>query len=177
VGLGANTTSGILSEHSFPISEHRPLSTRSGQCYVLPMLTQRARYALHAMVFLARRNGPATVAEIAEAEAIPRKFLEAILSELRVRGLVVGKRGPTGGYHLAREPDEISFADILRCIDGPLALAPCASLSAFRKCSDCKAVETCEIRPALLAVRDTTALLLEGVSLAEAVGGKKKSFL
>ena len=141
------------------------------------MLTQRARYALHAMVYLARKNGAATVAEIAEQESIPRKFLENILSDLRTRGLVVGKRGPTGGYHLAREAGAISFADILRCIDGPLALAPCASLTAYRPCSDCRSVETCEIRPILLAVRDTTALLLEGMSLAEAAGGAKKSFL
>lgn len=141
------------------------------------MLTQRARYALHAMVFLARKNAPATVAEIAQAQSIPRKFLEAILGELGTRGLVVGKRGPSGGYHLARPPEEISFADILRSIDGPLALAPCASLTAFRQCSDCKSVETCEIRPVLLAVRDTTALLLEGMSLAEAAGGAKRSFI
>jgi Rrf2 family protein len=141
------------------------------------MLTQRARYALHAMVFLARKNAPATVAEIAEAETIPRKFLEAILSELRTRGLVIGKRGPSGGYHLAKPATAISFADVLRCIDGPLALAPCASLTAYRQCSDCRSVETCRIRPILLAVRDTTALLLEGMSLAEAAGGAKTSFL
>jgi Rrf2 family protein len=141
------------------------------------MLTQRARYALHAMVFLARKNAPATVAEIAEAETIPRKFLEAILGELRTRGLVIGKRGPNGGYHLAHPPEAISFADILRCIDGPLALAPCASLTAYRQCSDCKSVESCEIRPVLLAVRDTTALLLEGMTLAEAAGGTKRSFI
>ena len=140
------------------------------------MLTQRARYALHAMLFLARKDGSATVAEIAEAERIPRKFLEQILSALRGRGLVVGKRGPTGGYVLGRPPEAISFADILRCIDGPLALAPCASLSAYRPCADCKSVDSCEIRPILLAVRDTTSLLLEGTSLAEAVGGKKLSF-
>jgi Rrf2 family protein len=141
------------------------------------MLTQRARYALHAMVFLARKNAPATVAEMAEADGIPRKFLEQILAALKTRGLVIGKRGPTGGYHLARPAEAISFADILRCIDGPLGLAPCASLSAYRPCPDCKSVETCEIRPILLAVRDTTSLLLEGMSLAEAAGGARKSFL
>lgn len=141
------------------------------------MLTQRARYALHAMVFLARKGAPATVAEMAEADSIPRKFLEQILAALKLRGLVIGKRGPTGGYHLARSAAAISFADILRCIDGPLALAPCASLTAYRPCADCKAVETCEIRPVLLAVRDTTSLLLEGMSLAEAAGGGKQSFI
>ena len=141
------------------------------------MLTQKARYALHAMLHLARQDGLATVADIAKTENIPRKFLEQILSALKVNGLVIGKRGPAGGYLLARPSDKISFADILRCIDGPLALAPCASMRAYAPCPDCKSVETCEIRPTLLAVRDTTSLLLEGISLAEAVGGAKTSFL
>ena len=129
------------------------------------------------MLFLARQDGLATVTDIAKTESIPRKFLEQILSALKTNGLVIGKRGPSGGYHLARTPDKISFADILRCIDGPLALAPCASIRAYAPCPDCKSVETCEIRPALLAVRDTTSLLLEGITLAEAVGGAKRSFL
>ena len=141
------------------------------------MLTQKARYALHAMLFLARQDGLVTVADIAKSESIPRKFLEQILSALKTNGLVVGKRGPTGGYLLARNASQISFADILRCIDGPLALAPCASQRNYAPCPDCKSVETCEIRPALLAVRDTTSLLLEGITLAEAIGGAKQSFL
>ncbi|MGB8811633.1 MAG: Rrf2 family transcriptional regulator [Paracoccaceae bacterium] len=141
------------------------------------MLSQKARYALHAMLYIARKDASSTVAEIAENERIPRKFLEQIFTALRTRGLVISKRGPTGGYVLARPAAMISFADILRCIDGPLALAPCASLTAFRPCPDCKSMETCEIRPILLAVRDTTSLLLEGISLAEAVGGKHVSFL
>lgn len=141
------------------------------------MLTQKARYALHAMLYLARQDGSVTVAEIAERQSIPRKFLEQILSDLRLRGLVVGKRGPTGGYLLALPATEITFAQILRCIDGPLALAPCASQTAYRACPDCKSIETCEIRPILMAVRDTTALLLEGLSLAEATGNKRISFI
>lgn len=141
------------------------------------MLTQRARYALHAMMHLASVDGAATVEVIAEAEGIPRKYLEQIFSALRAAGLVRGKRGPNGGYVLARAATDISFADVLRCIDGPLALAPCASLRAYAPCPDCRSVEECRIRPALLAVRDTTSLLLEGYSLAEANGGARKSFL
>ncbi len=141
------------------------------------MLSQKARYALHAMIFLARKEASATVAEIAENERIPRKFLEQILSALKTRGLVIGKRGPTGGYQLARPAKTISFAEVLRAIEGPLALAPCASLTAYRPCPDCKSIETCEIRPVLISVRTTTALLLEGVSLAEAVGLAGHSFL
>lgn len=141
------------------------------------MLTNKARYALHAMLHLARRDGPATADEIAEAEGIPRKFLEQVLAGLKAGGLVLGRRGPRGGYSLARPASSISFAAILRCIDGPLALAPCASQHSYAPCPDCKSVETCEIRPALIAVRNTTSLLLEGISLAEVVGGRKTSFL
>ena len=129
------------------------------------------------MLFLAGRDGSATVAEMAEQRGIPRKFLEQILSDLRLRGLVVGKRGPSGGYLLGRPAAQITFAEILRCVDGPLALAPCASQMAYRPCPDCKSIETCEIRPILMAVRDTTALLLEGMSLAEALGNKQISFI
>ena len=141
------------------------------------MLSQKARYALHAMLFLARRGDSATVAEIAEAETIPRKFLEQIFSGLKARGLLESRRGPSGGYKLAKPAASISFAEVLRAIDGPLALAPCASQTAYRPCPDCKSIETCEIRPVLISVRTTTSLLLEGISLAEAVGGRGSSFL
>ena len=141
------------------------------------MLTQRARYALHAMLHLASLDGAATVEAIAQAQDIPRKYLEQIFSSLRMAGLVQGKRGPNGGYVLARAASDITFADILRCIDGPLALASCVSLHAYAPCPDCPSVDACLIRPALLAVRDTTSLLLEGYSLAEANGGTRKSFL
>jgi Rrf2 family protein len=141
------------------------------------MLTQKARYALHAALHLARKGEAATVAEIAEAEAIPRKFLESIMAALKTRGILVGRRGPSGGYQLARPASEITFAEILRCIDGPLALAPCVSQMAYAKCPGCKSVETCELRPILLSVRTTTALLLEGMSLSEAIGNKEISFI
>lgn len=140
------------------------------------MLTQKARYALHAAIYLARKEGAATVIEIAAAENIPRKFLEQIMLSMKERGILTSRRGPRGGYQLARPAGLISFAEILRCIDGPLALAPCASLTAPGVCADCELMETCVIRPVLLAVRSTTALLLEGMSLAEAAGKAKISF-
>ena len=139
------------------------------------MLSQKARYALHAMLHLARKGEAATVAEIAAAEAIPRKFLEQVLSSLGTRGLVVGRRGPQGGYRLARDPGAISFADILRGIDGPLALAPCATRKAFRTCDGCRSMETCEIRPVLIAAREATARQLEAVSLAHALAARPGS--
>ncbi|NDV02139.1 RrF2 family transcriptional regulator [Pseudoroseicyclus tamaricis] len=143
------------------------------------MLSQKARYALHAAIHLARaeeEDRAVTAAAIAAAEGIPAKYLEQILADLKRRGVVQGRRGPSGGYRLARAASDISFAEILRSVDGPLALAPCVSVTAPGRCPDCKSVEHCEIRPILEAVRHTTALLLEGMSLAEAAGGRQISF-
>lgn len=140
------------------------------------MLSQKARYAFHALTFLARKGGTASVAEIAAAESMPGKFLEQIMVTLKGRGLVIARRGAGGGYMLARPPAEISFAEVLRCIDGPLALTPCASQHAYSPCPDCKTPTECEIRQVMISVRDTTALLLEGTSLAEMIGGPRISF-
>ena len=98
----------------------------------------------------------------------PRKFLEAILLELSRNRLVTSRRGKFGGYVLARQPEAISFAEVIRVIDGPLALAPCVSQMAFRKCDDCPDLETCALRPALRQARDATAQVLEAYTLAEA---------
>ena len=135
------------------------------------MLSQKARYALRALIELGRAGADAqlTAGEIASRADAPRKFLEAILLELARRQLVISRRGKFGGYALARPADRISFAEVIRVIDGPLALAPCASQTAFRKCDDCEDLETCALRPALLKARDATAAILEAYTLAEAV--------
>jgi Rrf2 family protein len=137
------------------------------------MLSSKARYALRALVELARNErGQATAGELALRADAPRKFLEAILLSLSRHGLVVSRRGKFGGYALARPPEKISFAEVIRVVDGPLALAPCVSRTAFRKCDDCPDLATCSLREALLRARDATAQVLEGYTLAEAaVGG------
>lgn len=133
------------------------------------MLSQKARYALRALVELARTDGAlATSGELATRADAPRKFLEAILLELARNKVVVSRRGKFGGYSLARPAEEISFAEVIRILDGPLALAPCVSRTAFRKCEDCPDLATCSLREALLRARDATADVLEGYSLAEA---------
>ena len=135
------------------------------------MLSSKARYALRALVELARVEGAQiTAGDLAERADAPRKFLEAILLELARRGVVVSRRGKLGGYSLARAAGEISFAEVIRVIDGPLALAPCVSQMAFRKCDDCPDLDTCALRPALRKARDATAEVLEAYSLAEAAG-------
>jgi Rrf2 family protein len=136
------------------------------------MLSQKARYALRALVELAREGGQATAGELAARADAPRKFLEAILLELARNRVVVSRRGKFGGYSLARSPGEISFAEVIRIIDGPLALAPCVSRLAFRKCDDCPDLAACTLREALLRARDATAHVLEGYSLADAAAGE-----
>jgi Rrf2 family protein len=135
------------------------------------MLSQKARYALHAVVVLGCHDGeaPMRIADIASEARVPPKFLEQILVDLKKRGIVRSQRGRTGGYHLGRPAAEISFADIIREIDGPLALSPCASVTAYRKCDDCLDEASCAIRKALLAARDAIAASLESSNLADAV--------
>ena len=137
------------------------------------MLTSKAKYALRAMVDLAAQTGlgprrPLFIGDIAERQDIPRRFLENILLELRKHGLVVSHRGKSGGYALARTPDLITFADIIRAIDGPLALTPCTSRTAYQRCEDCKDETTCALRRTLIKVRDASAAILEGTTLADA---------
>jgi len=135
------------------------------------MLSQKARYALKALFTLAARPAGETVmiAEIAAEAGVPRKFLEQILLELKKRGIVHSHRGKHGGYALGRPPDKISFAEVIRVIDGPLALAPCASVTAYRRCDDCVDEATCTLRRVLVAVRDATADILENRTIMEAL--------
>ena len=132
------------------------------------MLSDTARYALRALTVLARQEPrPASIVEIAAAARAPRKYLEAIMQRLKRDGLLFSQRGRTGGYGLARSADRISVADIIRCMDGPLALAPCASRTRYAACADCVDVEACRIRDVLMEGRDALAEVLERRTLAE----------
>ena len=136
------------------------------------MLTQRSRYALRAMLFLAEQpagEGPVPMNRIAVQTNVPRKFLELILADLREAGFLVSTRGKMGGYKLARPGHLISLGEIIRVIEGPLALVPCVSRTAYRSCGDCHDEATCAIRHAMARVRDETARILDGTSLADAV--------
>jgi Rrf2 family protein len=135
------------------------------------MLTQRSRYALRAMIFLG--GAPATtppipMTRIAAEANVPRKFLELILADLREAGLLHSHRGKMGGYRLSRPSHLISLGEIIRVIEGPLALVPCVSRTAYRACGDCKSEADCAIRHAMMRVRDETARILDGTSLADA---------
>src|ERR1700733_10207985 len=109
------------------------------------MLSQKAKYAIKALLVLARaKNGDLVqVNEIATKQNIPKKFLDLIFFELRRHGLIQSTRGREGGYSLARPAAEISIAAIVRAVDGPLAPLPCASVAFYRRCSDCSDEKTC----------------------------------
>ena len=135
------------------------------------MLSQKAKYALHALLFLADRPAgePTQIAEIAKSQHMPRKFLELILLELKRHGLVRSIRGKHGGYTLAKPPEAITFGQVVRYIDGPLALVPCASKTAYRRCDDCRSETECSMRETMRKARDSVARVLDGATLAEAI--------
>ena len=112
------------------------------------MISQKAQYALRALIELAKAEpGEARqIGEIADAQGIPKKFLEQILLDLKHHGILVSRRGKAGGYLLLRPADNISFGEILRIVDGPLAPLPCLSRIAYRRCDGCPEDHACEIR-------------------------------
>jgi Rrf2 family protein len=132
-----------------------------------PVLTRKSKYGLKALLLLAREydRGPILASEVAAREGIPEKFLQGILLDLRRRGIVRSRRGQRGGYQLARDPASINFGEVLRVLDGPLALTPCVSQTAYQRCDECADERLCGIRLVMKDVRDETARILEGSSL------------
>ncbi len=126
------------------------------------------------MLYLARQkpNELVLVADVAKKAKIPKKFLELILLDLKKRGLLHSQRGKNGGYTLARAANQITFAEIIRITDGPLAPIACASVTAYRKCDDCEDEKTCAIRKVMRGVRDSMSAILDTVTLADSLSGK-----
>ena len=135
------------------------------------MLSQRTRYTIRALLHLADRDGkgPIQLSEIAAAQNIPPKFLTVMLSQMIREGLVASRRGRDGGYWLARPAGEISYGEIVRLTRGSLALLPCASRLAYEQCRNCISVEKCRLHRVMLLVRDETARILDGLTLADAI--------
>jgi Rrf2 family protein len=133
------------------------------------MLSKKTKYAIKALLNLSikRGKGPVTIAEIAGEEKIPKKFLEAILLELKNQGMLNSVKGKGGGYYLRMDPEEINMAKIMRLFDGPIALLPCATHMYYEKCKECKDEDTCGIRSVIQEVRDQTVMMLKKSTLAE----------
>jgi Rrf2 family protein len=132
------------------------------------MLSKKAKYGLKAVLELAQSTDhrPVLVAELAERQGLPKKFLEAILLELKHHGLLQSRKGRGGGYLLGRQPRSITVGQVIRVLDGPLALVPCVSQMSYMKCDECVDEETCGVRIAMKQVRDATAGILDHMSLA-----------
>src|SRR5690349_11354382 len=135
------------------------------------MISQKAKYALRALVALAKQppGQPVFIGEIAEKQKIPKKFLEQILLDLKNHGLVASKRGKAGGHGLLRPADTISFGEVLRIIDGPIAPLPCLSKIACAKCTDCHEEASCEVRRVFAQVADATRGGLDRTTIADAL--------
>jgi Rrf2 family protein len=131
-------------------------------------LSKRTQYSLRALYALTRKYGagPVLITNLAQEEAIPKKFLEQILLSLKSVGFVASKKGKGGGYVLAQPPEKITIGSVIRAIEGPLAPLPCASETAFRKCDECVDIETCGTRIVMRRVRDAMAAILDQTNLA-----------
>ena len=132
------------------------------------MLTAKGKYGLKALVHLAHypMGELALVSDIATSNNIPKKFLDAILSDLRNAGFVQSRKGKGGGYRLARPAEEIRIGSVVRVLDGPLAPIPCASHTRYEPCDDCD-VATCQVRHMMLNVRNAIAEVLDSTTLAQ----------
>ncbi|MDX6804932.1 Rrf2 family transcriptional regulator [Terrihabitans rhizophilus] len=133
------------------------------------MLTAKAKYGLKAMAHLAGmpQGKPALIADIAARHGIPKKFLDAILNELRQAKFLTSKPGRGGGYMLARPSDQIIVGDIIRTLDGPLAAVPCVSRNFYSRCQDCVSEDECKVRLLMLEAREALAQVLDKRTLAE----------
>jgi Rrf2 family protein len=142
----------------------------------LRMLSSKAKYALRALLRLVENASAGSwlqTGEVAELEQVPRKFLEAIFVQLRYQGIIESRRGAQGGYRLVRDPASVSVADVIRILDGPLALTPCASRTRYRQCADCVDVKKCRLQPLMQEACDAVADVLENCSLSQLAGKPK----
>ena len=135
----------------------------------MTMLTAKGKYGLKAVVHLAALppGESAQAVDVAASNNIPKKFLDAILGDLRNAGIVHSKKGPGGGYMLARRASDIKIGLVVRTLDGPIAPIACASRTAYQPCADCDNVKRCSVRLAMMKVRDAMSEILDGMTLAD----------
>ena len=135
------------------------------------MLSKRSQYALKALAHLTERydKGPVLISEIAKKKKIPLKFLENILLELKGIGVLESKKGKGGGYFLKKNPAKVRVADIIRQVNGPIALLPCVSLYFYERCKNCDE-KKCALHDMMIEVRDATLNILEKRTLVDLTG-------
>jgi Rrf2 family protein len=133
------------------------------------MLSKKTKYGLKALAYIARQesNDPVQIATIAQSENISHKFLESILLTLRKSSILGSKKGKGGGYYLLKDAKDIPMTDIIRALEGPIAMLPCVSLNFYEKCEDCPDENKCCVNKLMIQVRDNTLKVLKNNSLAD----------
>jgi Rrf2 family cysteine metabolism transcriptional repressor len=132
------------------------------------MLSNRAKYATRALVELTKHydKGPVSIQEIGDRQNIPVKFLEQILFTLKMVGFVRSKKGPGGGYYLAKPPKEVILGQVVRALDGPIAPISCVSVYGYQECG-CPNPETCGLKEVFREARDAIAGVLDSTSFED----------
>jgi len=130
-------------------------------------LSLRGEYAIRALLFLSQNleEPLVRIQTISDQQNIPKRFLEQILNDLKSAGLVRSKRGMAGGYRLARRPEQISLAEVVRHVEGALAPVSCVSERFYEKCS-CPDESRCAVRSVMKEIRDAIVRIAERVTLA-----------
>ena len=135
------------------------------------MLSKKTKYGLKALAFMARQedNTPVQIVTIAESENISHKFLESILLSLKKIGVVGSKKGKGGGYYLLKVPEKICMTDVIRQLEGPIAMVPCVSLNYYEKCDDCPDEDACSVHKLMIMIRDNTLKVLKNNTLKDLI--------
>ncbi len=133
------------------------------------MLSKKTKYGLKALTFIARQKDkrPVQIATIAKSENISHKYLESILLTLRKSGFLGSKKGKGGGYYLLKDASQIVMTDVIRILEGPIAMLPCVSLNFYEKCDDCPDEHACSVHKLMIQVRDSTLKILRATTLAD----------
>ena len=133
------------------------------------MLSKKTKYGLKALAYLARQESkkPVQIAEISKSENISQKFLESILLTLRKTGILGSKKGKGGGYYLIKDPSDVPMTDVIRVLEGPIAMLPCVSLNFYEKCDDCPNEDACSVNRLMIRVRDSTLQIFRNTTLAD----------
>lgn len=136
------------------------------------LVSRKCRYALRAILELAMRNSqdPVKIADIAEAQAIPTRFLEAILNQLKQVGFVESRRGRRGGYFLKRSPDEITMGDVIESIQGCSGLVECVSNSKYK----CPFYDGCVFLPVWKEAQKAVLDVYDGVTFQHLVDAERQ---
>ena len=134
------------------------------------MLSKKAQYAFRALTTLAKNegNGHLPISSIVKEYPISTKFLETILLELKIGGILGSKRGKKGGYFLMNKPENINLAQVIRILDGPIAPLKCVSLNFYEKCEDCNDI-SCGLKKLMAEVRDANLRILENRTLRDLI--------